>query len=204
MTKGDLTRQRIVELAAPLFNQRGYVGCSMADIMEATGLEKGGIYRYFESKEALAAAAFQFSLTRTKTLRTDDLDAVPGAIAKLQYLMDRFVSDPSPVAGGCPLLNTAVDSDDGNAVLRDMVRRAFADWRARLVAIVKQGIRDGEIDQMYRPTELADTLIAALEGGLLLSRLDGDKRALKRVRRSMELILAAYAKNGGNAAPQPR
>jgi TetR/AcrR family transcriptional repressor of nem operon len=50
-TKGERTRARIVATAAPLFNQRGYVGASMADLMAATGLEKGGIYRHFESKD---------------------------------------------------------------------------------------------------------------------------------------------------------
>ena len=42
MNKGEMTRQRIIEEAAPIFNQRGYAGCSMQDVMEATGLEKGG------------------------------------------------------------------------------------------------------------------------------------------------------------------
>ena len=61
MSKGEETRLRIVAEAAPLFNQRGYEGCSIQDIMDATGLEKGGIYRHFESKEELAAEAFDFA-----------------------------------------------------------------------------------------------------------------------------------------------
>ena len=57
MSKGDQTRERIIAKAAELFNQRGLEGTSMADLMEATGLEKGGIYRHFPSKEAVAAEA---------------------------------------------------------------------------------------------------------------------------------------------------
>ena len=53
MSKGEETRQRIIAQAAPLFNQLGYEGCSLQDIMDATGLEKGGIYRHFGSKEEL-------------------------------------------------------------------------------------------------------------------------------------------------------
>ena len=192
MTKGEETRQRIVELAAPLFNQRGYAGCSVADIMEATGLEKGGIYRYFESKEELAAEAFKFSVAKIRKLRTDDLDSIPKAVEKLRYIMDRFVSEPSPLKGGCPLMNTAIDADDGNAALRGLVHQAFADWRRRIVAIIKQGIRDGEFTKTCDPTELADTLIASLEGALMLARLDGNKRALKHVRHSMDLVLASH------------
>lgn len=193
MSKGELTRQRIVELAAPLFNQRGYAGCSMSDIMEATGLEKGGIYRYFESKEALAAEAFAFSLSQTRKVRTADLDSIPGALDQLRYLMDRFVSEPSPIKGGCPLMNTAVDSDDGNERLRLLVRQAFADWRTRVAAIVRQGIRGGEIRESCRPAELADTLIAVLEGALLLSRMEGNQIALKHARKSMDMLLEVYS-----------
>ena len=46
-SKGQETRQRILAEAAAIFNQRGYEGCSIQAIMEATGLEKGGIYRHF-------------------------------------------------------------------------------------------------------------------------------------------------------------
>src|SRR5207247_2001481 len=46
-TKGLQTRQRIVEMAAPVFNRQGYVGASMRDLISATGLEKGGIYNHF-------------------------------------------------------------------------------------------------------------------------------------------------------------
>jgi AcrR family transcriptional regulator len=192
VAKGEETRQRIVELAAPLFNQRGYAGCSMSDIMEATGLEKGGIYRYFGSKESLAAEAFKFSLAQSRKVRTSDLDTVTGAVNKLHYLMDRFFNEPSPIQGGCPLMNTAIDADDGNAVLRGLARQAFADWRKRVMGIIQQGIRSGEFHKSCHAAELADTLVASLEGALMLSRLDGNRRALKHIRKSMDLLISAH------------
>ncbi len=53
VTKGERTRQKIVETAAVLFNQRGFAGCSMGDIVEASGLEKGTLYGHFSTKEEL-------------------------------------------------------------------------------------------------------------------------------------------------------
>ena len=53
MTKGQQTRRKIIEAAAPIFNKRGYEGSSLNDLMAATGLKKGGIYRHFSSKEEL-------------------------------------------------------------------------------------------------------------------------------------------------------
>ena len=55
MRKGEHTRQDIIRKAAPIFNQKGYDGAALSDLMRATGLEKGGIYRHFESKEEAEA-----------------------------------------------------------------------------------------------------------------------------------------------------
>ena len=63
MSKGEQTREMILARAAQLFSQRGYFGSSLADLMQATGLEKGGIYNHFSSKEQLALEAFDYAFT---------------------------------------------------------------------------------------------------------------------------------------------
>src|ERR1700684_96433 len=145
MNKGEQTRQRIIAEAAPLFNQRGFAGCSMQDVMVATGLEKGGLYRHFASKEELAAECFKFALGLSVKTRTGDVAHIDGSVEKLLYFVERFVETPAPLRGGCPLMNTAIDCDDGNARLRDLARAGIQDWKARLGKIVAEGIRRGEI-----------------------------------------------------------
>ena len=145
MSKGEETRQAIVEQAAPLFNQRGFHGCSMSDIMEATGLEKGGIYRHFSSKEEIAQAAFRYSVESSIRLRTSGFAESGSPLETLRAMIARFVHTPSAVPGGCPLMNTAVDSDDGNETLRSLVREAFRAWRGRLVAVMQRAIAAGEL-----------------------------------------------------------
>jgi TetR/AcrR family transcriptional repressor of nem operon len=189
MHKGDVTRQRIIERAAPIFNQRGYAGCSMHDVMEATGLEKGGLYRHFSNKEELAAESFRYSLEKSVKLRTDNLDRSHGAVQLLRSFIERFVQTTSMVRGGCPLMNTAVDADDGNPVLREMAREAFKDWRERLAKIVREGIRSGEIRASANPRQIANTIIAALEGALMMSRLEGNKTALKDAQAALDAVL---------------
>jgi AcrR family transcriptional regulator len=51
MSKAKETKEKIIKQAAELFNQQGYLGSSVSDIMRATGLKKGGIYNYFQSKD---------------------------------------------------------------------------------------------------------------------------------------------------------
>ncbi len=127
MKKGERTRERIIRQAAPLFNQRGYDGSSLNEIMAATELEKGGIYRHFASKQELAAAAFDYAWAEAMKARRHDIDSVAHSVDKLKRYIANFVERRGTVPGGCPLLNTAMDSDDGNALLRNRARRALAE-----------------------------------------------------------------------------
>jgi len=194
MHKGELTRQRIVELAAPIFNQRGFAGCSMQDVMDATGLEKGGLYRHFSSKEELAAEAFRFAVQNSVKIRTEGLESISSALEKLRRIVRQFVELPSPTPGGCPVMNTAIDADDGNPALRKLAVQAMTNWKARLAAIVEEGIRRREIRKNTDPGRVANTIIAALEGGLMISRLEGTKTALRDVQESLETFLEQIAR----------
>ena len=188
MSKGEATRQRIIAQSAPLFNQRGYSGCSLNDIMEATGLEKGGIYRHFESKEELAAEAFDFAWATASALRNQGLDSIPDPIDRLKQHIDRF-GTRSSIAGGCPLLNTAVDSDDGNPILRERVFKALRDWQAMLRKIVEEGIAQGTINPSIDPEAVASHIIGSLEGGMVLSRIERNDAALRNARNHLEIYL---------------
>jgi TetR/AcrR family transcriptional regulator, transcriptional repressor for nem operon len=193
MRKGESTRQRIIEQAAPLFNQRGFEGCSMQDVLEATGLEKGGVYRHFASKEELAAEVFRYSWTRAAALRREGLDEVQGAVEKLRYLVRRFADTTGPIAGGCPLLNTAIESDDGNALLRGLVHAGIKDWKKRLCSIFEDGIAAGEIRSGVEPRWVANSIIAALEGALMISRMEGNRTAVRDAAATLESMLDGIA-----------
>lgn len=190
MSKGQQTRQDIIEKAAPLFNQRGYAGCSVADILEATGLEKGGLYRHFKSKEELAAESFRYALEGALRQRTAVSSEQGSALGALHELIERFVGTPSPIAGGCPLLNAAVEhDDDGNTALRALVLEGIGDWKERLCVLVRKGRRDGEIRAGVQAEWLADTIIATLEGALMLSRIQRSRTPLRHAQRSLAIIL---------------
>lgn len=189
MSKGDLTRQRIIELAAPLFNQRGFEGCSMQDILDATGLKKGGIYRHFRSKEELAAESFRHTLARAFETRLPDLDSRLDAIEALQTLVQLFVELPSPIPGGCPILNTAIDADDGNEVLRHLARDGLVSWRNKVSDFVRAGISRKQIRADVDPRAVANTIIAMLEGALMISRLEKSRTALKDAKRALEVMI---------------
>jgi len=181
MTKGELTRKRIVEAAAPIFNQHGYAGSSLNALMEATGLKKGGIYRHFSGKEELAAEAFDYTCEAAWKARLLHVDEKANGIDKLKQLIANFVERRSPVPGGCPVLNTAVDADDGNPMLRSRVAKALRSWTGRMQAYVEeaQHQRDAKLD--VEPKAVATLIVASLEGALMMSRIQRNDEALRNV-----------------------
>ena len=193
INKGESTRQKIIAHAAPLFNQRGFNGCSMQDVMAATGLEKGGLYRHFSSKEELAAEAFRYAWALAIRHRTHDLDSGRGSIALLRALVKRFVEARFGFPGGCPLMNTAIDADDGNPALRRLARESLRDWQQRLSAIIATGVRSGEIRKGTVPRAIANAMIATLEGAQMMSRLEGDRTALKDAQTALNGLIDRIA-----------
>jgi TetR/AcrR family transcriptional repressor of nem operon len=189
MNKGAQTRQRIVAEAANLFNANGYEGISMSDVMEATGLEKGGLYRHFSSKEELAAEAFDYAWKLALETRIHDLDHFENAVDKLRQFLKNFVERRPKIHGGCPLLNTAVDADDGNQMLRDRARSALKAWQSTLISIVRKGKKAREIRQEVEPTQLANLIISCLEGALMISRLERSDEPLRNARAFLEAHL---------------
>ena len=193
MSKGDLTRERIVAEAAPIFNQRGYAGCSMQDVMDATGLEKGGIYRHFGSKEELAGEAFRFSWRKVLAARSVESPSVSGAIPRLLHRVHQFTRVPSPVTGGCPLMNTAIDADDTNPVLRGLAMRAMQDWKASLSSIVEAGVHAGEIREDVSASRIANAIVSTLEGALMISRLEGTRQAVVDAEETLKVMIEGLA-----------
>src|SRR5947209_13729400 len=114
MSKGEETRERILARSAQLFNRQGYFGSSLADIMRETGLEKGGIYNHFSSKEQLALEAFDYAYELVEQRVRQALTGKKHAVERLVAILSVFqsIADDPPVAGGCPILNTAIEADD--------------------------------------------------------------------------------------------
>jgi len=189
MKKGEQTRQKIVAAAAAMFNQRGYEGGSLTDLMAATGLQKGGIYRHFSSKEELAAEAFDYNWKQAWQARIGAVDPNAPGLARVKQLIANFVEHRSPVPGGCPVLNTAVDADDGNAVLRKRVLKALRTWRMLLESAVDEAMQRGEAKRGVDAKTVATLVISSLEGALMISRIERSPDALHRVQEHLNHYL---------------
>jgi TetR/AcrR family transcriptional regulator, transcriptional repressor for nem operon len=178
MRKGERTREAILQRAVTLFNRKGYTGVSLADIMEATGLQKGGIYNHFESKEALAVEAFDYGFKLTGRALFESLRGQTKPIDRLKGFIrffEGYYRNP-PLTGGCILLNTAIDADDSNPALRERAQRAMDVWRELLLRTTERGIAQGQIREGIAPELLVTVIISTLEGAIMMSKLYDDGR----------------------------
>ncbi|RIX50282.1 TetR/AcrR family transcriptional regulator [Paenibacillus nanensis] len=181
MKKGERTKQHIIEKSAELFNRQGYSGSSMNDIIAATGIKKGGLYRHFGSKEEIALEGFDYAagiVGSAFTRAVEQEESASGRLLAFFKVYEDVVHHP-PFPGGCPLQNTAVECDDTNPELRQRAYRSMTgalDWMKR---IIQEGIHSGEFGRDVDADSLASFALSLLEGGIMLSKLEGDNRHMR-------------------------
>ena len=182
MSKAQQTQHHILEQSAALFNQQGYAGSSMADVMRVTGLQKGGIYNHFSSKDELALAAFDFAVQQMQMRFLGVLKGKRHALDRLMAILSVYETllENPPIEGGCPLLNTAVESDDTHPALRERTQLAMTNWLNLLQSIVQRGIDRGELQPTIDPEMVVTVLMATIEGGVMLTKLYGDSIYMQR------------------------
>jgi len=191
MTKGEETRQFIIEKAAPIFNTKGIAATAMSDIMEATKLSKGSMYVHFENKDVLACAAVDHNM---KVLSNKLQTAVSNCKTAKEQLLTYidFFSDPQspPVTGGCPLLNFGTEADDTNPVVKEKINKAIQSGQLLLSGIINKGIESGEFKPDWNADEFATILFAMLEGGHLMARVASNNTKMKVITKTLKNLIA--------------
>ena len=193
MGKGDATRRRIVAQAAGLLNTQGYRSTPVSEIMRVTGLQKGGIYRHFDSRATLTREAFEYAVGRMRDRFRRALEGRATATDALLALLGVFreASHDEAYRGGCPIMNLAVESDDADPDLRNAARQAMDELIGCFERVIAQGVHRGEFPQADARAR-ASLMVASLEGGVLLGNLYKDRAPMAAVIEHLE----RYVQNG--------
>lgn len=181
-SKGEQTRQNILEQAAQVFSIYGYAGTSLEALMQATHLTKGGIYNHFGSKEALAVEALDYAIKQMQTRFWEYLTNPHSSRARLLAVIQTFRSsiDDPRFAGGCILLNTAVEADDTNPALKIRAQQGIDDWRIYIARTIQKGMELGTIRPDTDAETVVSIMLATLEGAIMLSKLYDDPHYMER------------------------
>lgn len=193
MGKAERTKQAIIEQVAPVFNRKGYAATSLSDLTRATGLSKGAIYGNFAGKDEVALLAFAHNVAFIRQRLRENL----GTAASLRHKLFAYPRTFREIfrqvleRGGCPIVNTAVDSCDVNEPLREAVRAVIDEWYQSLVTLIASGIAHGQVKKSCNPEKTARVLICLVEGGYAMAKATGDEGFLLDALSEMEAIVEA-------------
>lgn len=182
------TRDRLVQTASALFMERGLAASGLKDIVTASEATVGSLYHFFPGgKEELAAETLRHSGAAYQALVEAVFDAAPDLVSGVRDCFSGAAAAlrASDFADACPIATVALEVASTDEHLRVVVAGVFAGW---LDAATERFRRAGiEAD---RARQLAVVLVAALEGGFLLSRVARDTEPMEAIGRCMAQLVA--------------
>jgi TetR/AcrR family transcriptional repressor of nem operon len=167
--KGEKTKQYVIEKTALLLNQHGYLSTSLAEITDATGLQKGGLYNHFRDKEDLMIESFKYCCTLVNERIKPAIASKLTSIGQLLAFIEIYCNLDFP--GGCPIVNATVEADAVSAPLFQHAQEAMNRLLILLEEIIDLGITKSEIRSDVNPQDAALIILSAIEGGLLMQKL---------------------------------
>jgi AcrR family transcriptional regulator len=176
--KGERTRARIIEAAAGLIYERGVASTSLDEIRSAAGVSGSQLSHYFAGKDELVQAVIGYqAATVTGHQRQADLGTPEG----LRAWRDMVIAEvqTSQGQGGCPLGSLAGQVAETDADARDLLAAGFGQWSAAIGDGLRRLHAAGDLPDGTDPDKLAVTLLAALQGGLILAQVQRDTGPLE-------------------------
>jgi TetR/AcrR family transcriptional regulator, transcriptional repressor for nem operon len=178
--KGRATRERIVAAAAELMSQRGVARTTIEDIQEAAAVSTSQMYHYFADKGDLVAAVIDFQTDRVLAVQHMGLYRLE-CLEDLRRWRDIMVDLMRRLGcvGGCPIGSLANDLAETDPLARAQVARSFVQWETMIRDGLKAIAARGELPDVTEVDNLALAMLAAIQGGLLLSQVRRDTTPLE-------------------------
>ena len=178
--KGRATRERIVDAACDLVFERGVAGLNLDEVRAATGTSKSQLYHYFEDKSDLVRAVVDRQAERVLELHGPALGAVDGwaALRRWRNLIVRLVR-AAGCHGGCPVGSLANELAELDESSRVRLSDVFAEWEGMVAEALQRMVDRGELTGSADVKQLSVAMMAALQGGFLLSKTSRSVRPLE-------------------------
>jgi AcrR family transcriptional regulator len=170
--KGRETRQRIIDAAADLIYEGGVAGVSLDDVRRATGTSKSQLYHYFGDKNDLVHAVIERQRERVLGFHRPALETL-SSWEDIRRWRDMVVETQAARAcrSGCPLGSLANELAELDDLARTRLSSAFASWEQILADGLAGMVEAGTLRADANTADLALSVIASLQGGLLLAEM---------------------------------
>lgn len=177
--KGRAMRDRIVESAAELVFAGGARETTLDDVRSAVGASKSLLYHYFADKDELLRAVIDFQGERVIRAQQPELASID-SVASLRRWRDKLVQlgDEAGTIGGCPIGSLVNELGGHSEDHRRAVQVHFDHWAAQIEQGLMRMQANGCLEPPLHPKTLSVTILVAIQGGLLLAKLQRSSKAL--------------------------
>ncbi|MBE9032748.1 TetR/AcrR family transcriptional regulator [filamentous cyanobacterium LEGE 11480] len=175
------TREDILKSVIDTVHRQGLTATGLSELFQVSGASSGSFYNYFRSKHELGHALIDYEWAQ---LQTNILEPAttqsPDPIAQLFWILDRLEAKQlqDPKCGGCLLGNLVVDLAEQDPAFRNHLIQVFSKWEGAIAQILRQA--KPQLQPNTNPDCLAEQLIAAIEGAMLMGKLHRDAARLQR------------------------
>jgi glyoxylase-like metal-dependent hydrolase (beta-lactamase superfamily II)/AcrR family transcriptional regulator len=183
MARHTGTRRRVLDAAAKLFQQQGYAGTGLNQVLAESSSPKGSLYFHFPGgKEQLAAESVTLSGTRMGEHMAAIVLAAEDPASALSGLVGLFAAslDGSGFRSGCPVATVALEAAPGSETIRSSCDAVYGLWTEGLSRALR---RWGVPEEDAFP--LAELVISAIQGGILLAKVRRDTAVLHSIARQL-------------------
>ncbi len=173
MKKQKQTRAKIIQSATFLINIKGFRATSVNEIIDKVGVTKGCFYHHFVDKEQLGLAVIEYAMDGFFSFLRENLSGKT-AIKSLNNFFNAALKmhTECDFVGGCIFGNIALEMADEKSRIADAVKQAFTLWSKKLKLVVSEAQHNCELRRDLTASEITEMIIAILEGGIMLSRLN--------------------------------
>ncbi|HSK38979.1 MAG TPA: TetR/AcrR family transcriptional regulator [Arenibaculum sp.] len=168
--------------ALRLFWRNGYEATSMQDLLAAMGLSRSSFYDCFGSKHEVLISAIR-RYCEHETAKLDHLTADGGPVRPVLASILRAAYDSSTGTEprvGCLMVNCAVELAPRDPMVEAEVRTYVDGIERRIEALLRRGQQTGEVNPSHDPRALAQSIMIALTGLLVMSKAGRDRDTLER------------------------
>jgi len=170
-------REKILANGLQVVLERGYVGASVRDIVEAAGVPQGSFTNHFASKEAFSLEILDLYFANSRVVIGETLrnDALP-PLKRLRAYVDASITAirKHDTKNGCLVGNFAAEASDHSEVIRKRVSDIYAELREAVAYCLKAAVKAGELPRNLKISEIADFIVTGLQGAWLVSKVERD------------------------------
>jgi AcrR family transcriptional regulator len=188
LTKGERTRNAILETAARVATEEGLASLSIGRLAEETGMSKSGLFAHFGSKEELQIATVEHAASVVVAEVIEPARDAPRGLARVWALCDRKLDyvEREVFPGGCFFAATSMEFSKRPGPVRDRIEDMLRSWRSYLEHAIEQAQEAGELDSSVSAATIAFQIDAFSEAANSQYQLYRDASVFAEARRAIK------------------